>query len=328
MGENSKKLLKTLEILWETDEQHPVTSAKIAEKLTNIYGVSTERKAVQRYIQDMNDCGFDIVQHADNKLGYYLGEREFEDWELKVLMDAVQSAKFLSQSDTDKITDHLLKLASADSRKTLKMMNIPADSKRGDMAVKLTIDFTLRAMRAHKKISFDYRFYDDKMQRVSKHPEGTKPVSPYALVWRKDKYYLIGNYEEGKGLSYYRLDRIADPQILDERAVPLQDILGVNAEMKLREFVKKNIYSKKGNYINLRMQTKTNGTDALLDSFGDDVRVTKNADGTLNALVNVADGEGLYSWLIHHANEVTVVEPQHVRDEMKRRLTAMLEDYS
>lgn len=327
-GSNSKRLLCVLDILKETDSAHPITQREIVGKLAAKYGVDAERKAVGRDIAALIECDYSIEQCTDNKLGWYY-EQNFEDWELKVMTDAVRSAKFLDQSSTDKLTDKIIHLASPYSWDTLRLMSIPADAKRGDYSTKITIDLVMNAIIRCRKVHFDYIYTDDSMHTLPKHPGGTKPVSPYALVWRKDKYYLIGSYDD-KSLSYYRMDRIHNIKELNERAVSLQSILGSDANRKLKEFVKKNVYNKKGRDIRLQLQLQlcSNSVDTVIDSFGDGVRVIKNPDGTLSAYVTVSDSEGLYTWLMHHAREAAVISPPQVREEMKRRLEKMLENYS
>ena len=324
-GTNSQRLLRVLDILRETDESHPLTQNEIVDRLDRLYDIDAEKKAVGRDIQALNDCGYCIEQCTDNKLGcYFVGD--FEDWELKIMMDAVRSAKFLDEASTDNLVKKIRSLASADSQRTLNLMNIPADVKIGDRTTKIVIDTVLKAMRTHRKIKFDYLHLDRNGKRVSKFPEGTKPVSPYALVWRDDRYFLIGSYMDD-ALSYYRMDRIFNIRETEERAVPLQDILGSNAEQKLNTFVKQNIYNRKGEEIRLELRLLKNGVDTVIDSFGNDVRVVANKDGTLSAFVTVTDSEGLYAWLLQHGRNVTVVSPKPVKKEMKRRLKKMLENY-
>lgn len=327
MGATKEKLLYILDILKETDEQHPITTAQIIERLKK-HSIEPERKSVLRDIKTLQEYGYEIELAEDNKKGFYLAERTFEDWELKVLIDAVQSASFLTQKDSDDLIRKLCEQASADSGRTLRLMTIPADSKRGDSSTKRVIDTVFSAMRSHKKVRFDYVYTDNNMELVPKHPEGTKPVSPYALVWRKDRYYLIANYREGKTLSYYRLDRIRNAEILsDQRARPLQDVLGSNAEEKLRTFVKKNIYNTRGDLITLRLQVMANGIDSVLDSFGEDVFVRNNDDGTISASICVSDSKGLYTWLMNHGEKVRVLEPLSVKNELVQRLKKMLDYY-
>ena len=327
MGATKEKLLRTLDILKTTDEQHPLTTAKIIALLRD-YGLEPERKSVLRDIAVLQDYGYDIEKSADNKEGFYLGERDFEDWELKVLIDAVQSAKFLNQSDTDRLVDKLCSLASEDTEKTLKFMLIPEHSKAGEKSVKNSIDTIMHAIRSRSKVQFDYVYTDDCGKTVSKHPEGTKPVSPYALIWRKDKYYLIGSYSEKEGLSYYRLDRIRRAEELsEEKAVPLQDILGSDYSRKLRSFAKQNIYNRKGDAVRLKLALSYNGRDEIFDSFGDDVTIIQNTDGTVDAYVTVSDSEGLYDWLMKHGRYFTVLEPTSVRENLVERLKNMLGNY-
>ena len=327
MGATKAKLLCILDILKETDEEHPVTSAQIIERLENC-SLEPERKSVLRDIQVLRDHGYSIELSEDNRKGFYLAERDFEDWELKVLTDAIQSSTFLPQADTDRIIGKLCGLSGKEGEKMLMEMMIPAESKRGDISTKLAIDAIVTAIKKKRKIRFDYVFTGDDLTEIPKHPEGMKPVSPYALIWRKDKYYLIGNYCDEVKLSYYRLDRFRHPEVLaEEPAKPLRDILGRNAEDKLREFVKKNIYNKKGKPVSLKLRIGANSADTVKDSFGTDTPIWKSPDGALNASVSVTDSEGLYTWLLHHGNEVTVLEPRHVREEMQRRLLKMLSDY-
>ena len=117
-------------------------------------------------------------------------------------------------------------------------------------------------------------------------------------------------------------------KVTEETAIPLQEIFGGNAEQKLRAFVKKNIYNKKGKEVRLQLQLMTNGVDTVMDSFGEDVRVLDNGDGTVSAYVTVTDSEGLYTWLMHHAGECAVIKPENVREEMRRRLKTILDNYS
>lgn len=327
MGATKEKLLRTLDILKSTDEKHPITVGKIIERL-NEYGLEPERKSVLRDIKLLKDYGYDIEYAEDNREGFYLGEREFEDWELKVLIDALQGARFLNRDDSNTLADKLCSLASDDSSRTLKFMTIPANTKVGEKSVKNSIDTVMRAMRNHSKIQFNYVFTDDSGNAAPKHPEGIEPVSPYALIWRSDRYYLIGNHSQKTGISYYRLDRIRKMKELEgERAVPLQDVLGSDAENKLRRFVKQNIYNEKGKTILLRLALSPNARDAVFDNFGDDATIITAPDGSLEAYASVSDSEGLYECLMKHSKDFTVVEPAEVRERFVLRLKNVLERY-
>ena len=119
------KLLRVLEILRETDEDHPYTANEIIAKL-KLYGLDAERKAVLRDIAALQDYGYDIVLHSDNKRGYFMASREFEDWELKVLMDAAVGASFLTEENSRQLAEKLSALSSGSGRKTLRPLEVPS----------------------------------------------------------------------------------------------------------------------------------------------------------------------------------------------------------
>lgn len=118
MADNKMKIIRVLDILKESDEDNPITALQIIEKL-KLYGISAERKSVYDCIRVLIDNGYDINLCQDNKKGYFLGEREFEDWELKILIDAIWQAKFLDYESCKCITDKIKSMASNNSKKLL-----------------------------------------------------------------------------------------------------------------------------------------------------------------------------------------------------------------
>lgn len=122
MEKNKLKLLHTLNILSATDEMHPVTTAQILQRL-NLQGIDAERKSVLRDIAALIDFGYDILLHQDNKLGYYMASREFEDWELKVLMDAAMGASFLTEENRQNLADKISSLSSLDGKRPFMLLH-------------------------------------------------------------------------------------------------------------------------------------------------------------------------------------------------------------
>ena len=247
------KLLRVLDILRETDEEHPYTANEIIKEL-RLYGIEAERKSVLRDIAALQDYGYDILPHPDNKRGWYMASREFEDWELKLLMDDVLSAGFLTAENGKQLADKLCSLSSKYGQKTLRAATpVPSPRSTETPSTKITIDVLLKAIRQGKKVGFRYvRTGAD----LKKHPrfEGHEyPVSPYALVRRQDRYFLIGCYGSYMNLSYYRLERIRDVGILDEPAVELKRLLGENADLRLREFIDGNLNNYAGKPMTVRL---------------------------------------------------------------------------
>ena len=325
-GTNSERLLRVLEILRETDEEHPITAQKIVEKLENVYFITAEKKAVCRDIASLNSCGYSIELSDDNKLGWYY-VHEFEDWQLKVMTDAVLAARFLDNSSASDLAKKIMGLGSNAGRKMLSLMNVPSEARLGERSVKYGIDTVLNAIKGHKKLIFNYHHLNEEGVKVPKHSSPAVPVSPYRLIWQDDKYYLIASYKE-KELSYYRLDRMEDIRILDEKALPLSELLGSDEEHKLKEFIKLNIYSKKGPSVRLELRLLKGGADAVYDTFGSNAQIIRGRDGIVSAYITVSESEGLYSWLMQHALDVTVVSPEGVREEMRKRLEEALSRHS
>ena len=149
MSSSKVKLLRVLDILKRTDEEHPYTASQIVQQLS-LYGIEAEKKSVLRDIATLQDYGYDIILHADNKLGYYFASREFEDWELNILMDAVAGATFLTAVETQALVDRISMLSSTEGRKTLLASTpIPTSIKIRDPTTKNAIDVLLKAI--HKK---------------------------------------------------------------------------------------------------------------------------------------------------------------------------------
>jgi predicted DNA-binding transcriptional regulator YafY len=205
-----KDWFKDFEFLYELnlDEYNPITTNKIIKKL-KLYGIEAERKSVCRDISILKDYGYDINVHSDNKLGYFLGEREFEDWELKVLIDAVASVKFLSHIETERLIKKLELFASKSSQKMLrKVLPIITVSKNPTSTVKISIDTVLHAIKQNKKIDFQYTDIGIDLKPYLRKSGKLYTVNPFALIWSDKKYYLIGNYDEYENISNYRLDKM------------------------------------------------------------------------------------------------------------------------
>lgn len=327
MADNRERLFRVRDILMETDEDHPITSAQIVSQLDSI-GISCDRKAVLRDIDFLTDYGMDIIHCDDNKLGVFVGSRAFEDWELKILIDAVQSANFLNRGQTEKLINTLLSMASTANAQTLAgFPQSPSSIKVGKIEVKNNIDVILRAIRKHYKVHFLYTYTGGDMKTKYRHSMNTEPVSPYALIWQHDKYYLIGNWSGAAPFSYYRLDRIHSiKELKDEPAVPLKELLP-NGEAGLRDYIEENIYATSGKRVIIELEGGEEMTDTVLDTFGDNASVKPIAGGNIHVRIKTNENKGLYRWLMQYAGSLKVVSPEHIRDGVKERLKAALEVY-
>ena len=310
------KLLRVLEIMRETDEDHPVPVNQIIKKL-KLYGIEAERKSVMRDIYALRDCGYDIMLHSDNKRGFFMASREFEDWELKVLMDSAASSEFLTEKNRKTLIEKICSLASADSQKVLKSVT-PLISARqaGDPVTKNNIDLILKAISKQSKIGFRYTYTGTDLKKHLRYDGMKYTVSPYTLVRRQGRYYLIGNYDKYDSLSYFRLERIINPEILEEKALPPEKLLGNGAKTRIAGFVERNIYNFSGETTFIRLTCDEDRIDLLVDAFGTGFHIEKAENGKVTAGVTVNDGWGITSWLVQHGDAVEVLEPESVRNDV------------
>ncbi len=321
------RLLRVLDILRETDEDHPFTANQIVHQL-ELYGIIAERKAVLRDVAALQDYGFDILLHADNKLGYYLAHREFEDWELKILMDAAAGASFLTDENSRKLAEKICNLASDDSRKTLRSVTpLSSQIKNGDTTTKNSIDLLLTAIRKKKQVGFQYTYTGSDLKKHMRFEGHEYPVSPYALIWRQDKYFLVGSYGSYNKLSYYRLDRIRNLRVTDNPIVPAESFLGPNPGLRIQEFVDHNLFNFSGEVTHLRLVIDETRADLLVDTFGENFTVENRAEGKLTVRTTVSNGWGLMAWLMQHGDCVQILEPQSVREEFIQFLNSVRSKY-
>ncbi|MBQ6466902.1 MAG: WYL domain-containing protein [Clostridia bacterium] len=327
MDNNRTRLLRVMDIMRGTDEENPITVNRIVEKLSS-FGIKAERKAVNRDISALIDYGWDILLHEDNKKGFYLASREFEDWELKVLTDAVMGASFLTKKNSEALAKKLRSFAGTDTAKALRIVTpVESDVKTGDVTTKNNIDILFRAIKLSKKVRFKYIYTGPDMEKHFKYLDNPRDVSPYVLLWRQDKYYLIGNFGAEKPLSYYRLDRIRALSITEEPVFPLKSLVGPNPDMFISDFVSKNIYNKSGKYINVKLRAANEMVDTLIDFFGPDIKIAKDSENTFTTRIKVSESEGFYQWLLHYGEKIQVLEPESVRNKTIDIINKLLNNY-
>ena len=202
------KLLYLIKMLREnTDENHPMSTPDIIKYLEN-QGIHAERKSIYNDMECLADFGYDVVQ-VQSRLGggYYLGSREFELPELKLLVDAVQSSRFITTKKSRELIRKLEQIAGKnDAGKLQRQVYVAGRVKTENESIYYSIDAIHRAIQENKQISFVYLDWNLKKQLVPR-PNGNKCVSPWALIWREENYYLAAYDSEDRVIKHYRVDR-------------------------------------------------------------------------------------------------------------------------
>ena len=329
MSKNKEVLIAIANILKDTDENNPITAQGICDEIENRYGIEVERRAVGRSIKLLIDSGVDIEYCRDNRKGCYMASHQFDQWELKILMDSVLNAKFLGESATRNLVEKLLSTTSESKRRTLEAMTPAVSSaKNVNKLTQYNIQFIIDAIENKQKIRFKYGSMDEKLQLKPRFDGRWYIVNPYALTWKEDVYYLICNYEGSENLSYYRLDRVMDAEVLPESVKNAKEILGDGWQIKLEEFVSGTVGHYGGSEkILLELEVNTMMISYLYDEFGKGiVRIEKNGE-KWRIFISTSNNQGLYHKLLQYGENLEILSPESVKHKYLEILNTIAEKY-
>ncbi len=330
-AERKEKVIRVLQILQTTDKMTPVNSTHIVDKLENEYVIGkTERQSIYRDIKTLQYCGYPIVQAKDKKKGWYMDKHAFDDWEIKVMMDAVQQARCVSVAEANKIREKLLGLTSKRGRSRFSHMMMPlscnaeVDTKLGEY-----IEIMLEAMFMHKKIQFQYTEINDNMEKVLRREGKVYTLNLYTIYWSDNNYYLIGSHDNHEGLTNYRLDRVENLIMSEEDLIEAKEKIGKNPELYIQEYIEKSVNHFSGESIRIEVEYEPNQvTNAILYDFaGSSVKVRKQANGKCRAVFSKMNSVTLTGWFMQYANMFKVISPAKLRNELQVQLKEAVKRY-
>ena len=307
-----------------TDEEHYLTIAQIMDILEKEYGISTSRGTVGDDIKALQEFGMEIEVEPSTQNRYYLIGRKFDLPELKLLIDATESARFITKEKSDMLVKKLASLSSSNNASALtRNIDVENRIKAENEKIYYIIDALNEAINRKKKVSFQYFTYNVKKQKKLKYDGFTYVFSPYKLIWNGDYYYVVGYSEKHKGIGSFRLDRIArQPNVLDEDAA--NPPKGFNLNTYLNSMFR--MYN--GQRKEIELICDNDVMDAIIDKFGKDVKVLANDMKSFRVIVNTAVGSVFYSWVFGFGGKVRIKAPESVKDEyavMVKSAAAILE---
>lgn len=315
--ENQKcKILVIRELLLETDELHPLTTADFIAKLKE-RGIEAERKSVADDLTALAEYGMDIESVAVGKRkGYYLASRTFEPAELKMLVDSVQAAKFLSPKKTRGLIKKLAGLSSRGEAALLRRQLYISDrGKTDNESVFYNIDAIHGAIGEDREITFVYWQYDLNKKRVPRKSGARYRVSPFALVWDDEFYYLIAYDATDARIKHYRVDKMTRITITDSERQGKDAF----AALDMSVYTSRNFSMFAGEEADVVLDCDANLIGVIVDRFGADVSVHPNGDG-FTAFVKVAVSEQFFGWVAALGGAVRIVSPQPVKEQFKALL--------
>ncbi len=320
--DNKKRLMLMQEVLEKyTDEEHPLTTAQIMKILECDYGMKIHRTTVGKDIADLVEMDVDVqcVRSTQNK--YFIGSRYFELPELKLLVDAVASSKFITEKKSRELISKLDRFASVYQRENIKR-NIATEGriKPSNEHTFYIVDRINDAINQGRKISFTYFEYDAAKNKVLRNEGKPYLFSPYSLVWNGDYYYVVGfSHKHGK-TGTFRVDRISStPEIMEEAAQPMPDGFSVS------EFTKTvfQMYDEQRAMVELLCSNEM--MKVIIDRFGEDVHTEITDDEHFAVTTEVSLSPNFYGWLFGFGDKITVTGPQWVVDRYREMLHSELE---
>lgn len=318
------KLFYIIEILKKyTDEEHPMNATQICDKLS-AYNVTAERKAVYNDIEQLIFLGFDIIKTRVPQSGFFLGSREFEIPEISLLSDAVKTAKFISVKKTRELVSKLDDMMSVYQVSSKKMgIYIDEDSKTKNEEIYYTIDTVSRAIENRKQVKFKYtlRKIGDNKQIETNTAERT--VSPYALTWQDDHYYLIGNYEKYDNLIHLRIDRMHAAEETEFPIRPFSEVSDYKNYFDVADYTKRLFGMFGGKIEEIELKCSKDMLEQVLDRFGENIFISKLTEKTFNFTYSAAVSDALVTWIINFGDKIEAVKPESLRNMIKDRITSI-----
>lgn len=323
-GHQKLKLLYLMKMLQEeTDSKSGLTMTQIIEKLEE-QGISAERKSIYRDIETLRDFGLDVRTHQRYPVEYAVEDRDFALPELLLLVDAVQGSRFLTKSKSDTLIRSIKKLASKRQRKLLdKHLHVEGRIKTQNESVFKNVDSIQSALAVHRKISFLYFKYNAAKEKVMQHGGERYVETPVELVYSDGCYYLVTFNEKHDDFTHYRVDRMDDIELLDERVQRNERI----ANFDVRELESRVFGMYKGDPVSASFIVEEEAMCAVLDRFGKDVHSTPLGDGSARVSTVVMKSPVFFGWLAQFGGDVRIEKPRSLAREYRDYLAGIVESY-
>ena len=321
-GNQKLKLLYLLQILEsETDEENPIKTADILRRLSDL-GIVAERKSIYRDIDCLREAGYDIVSASGG--GYFLGERRFELSEVKLLTDEVQAPSFITHQKSFKLIEKLKGLVSkSDARSIDRQLHMSGISKAENEQIYYVIDAIYDAISKDRQISFKYLDYTLSGEKHYRSDGKEYSVSPYALVWDNEYYYLAAYYKKHHKIANFRVDKMDRVRVIDSKREKSDEYKHFDPAKKAKSQF--SMFGGEPELITAQIEDKYIGV--FVDRFGDDLTLEKGKNGYSRVRFKAEVSRTFMSWIFQFGEGVRILSPKKVCDGVADMLTRVLKMY-
>lgn len=323
-SDNQKlKIFYILDYLEKNSNQgHPIRATELAAMLENLHGIRCERKTVYSDIAALQDYGVDIVSLPGKNGGYYIASRNFELPELKLLIDAVQSSRYLTEKKSRELIEKLCNQCNEHDAKLMRR-NVVVSGRVKSMneTIYYNVDAIQEAIAQNRQITF--RYFDWDISGKRRYRDREYAASPYGLCQDNENCYLLA-YSQRHGITSYRVDRMTDIILLDDKRIPCPELTG----KALNEHASRLFQMYAGDAVNVKLRFHRDLVNVVIDRFGKDTMLIPDDDGEhFNFVVNVAVSPMFLSWVIGFGSKAKIVHPPEVADACKKLCQAALDQY-
>lgn len=317
------KILYILNLLLEqSDEAHILSMSKILSSLEKA-GISAERKSVYSDIEQLRTMGYDVICKRGRDSGYYIGQREFELPELKLLVDSVQSSKFITKKKSDALIGKLERLTSRHLAKDLqRQVYTIGRVKAANERIYYHVDKLHTAIATGRKVKFQYAEYSADKTRRLRNGGADYLISPYGLTFSDDNYYVIAHYPKYEGLTNFRVDRMENVRVTRIPSVDIQQAAG--KDFQLTDYIRKTFDMFSGSTETVQVECDNSLINAVVDKFGEDVQIRKKDGGHFYANLKVNISPTFFGWVFLFGDKMRILSPEPVVAAYKAMLEKVL----
>ena len=300
-----KRLLMLIKLLQDhTDEDHPVSTRDIMAYYKE-NGMSSDRKTLDADIKLLQEQGFDLIKIKSSPNKYYIASREFELPELKLLIDAVQSSRFITEKKSRELSKKLAGLASAEQAKELdRHTGVNGRAKSTNEQQLYTVDTITKAINEKKKIRYQYQEYDGKKRKILRNDGEVYVLSPYMLYWNEDFYYVVGYSDKRETITAFRVDRIVNIELTDAKAVKRPK------GFKVSNYSDSIFGMYSGSEAEVELECHNDLMKYIIDRFGEKIKVRPTENGTFLTTVTVQLSPVFYGWIFQFGGGIKIVRPE------------------
>lgn len=319
------KLLYIMRFLYRcSDDLHPVTVAEIVAELDK-HGISAERKSIYDDIDALRTFGIDIVQSKGKGGGYFVLNRPFELPELKLLVDSVQSSKFITQKKTMALIRKIENFASVyDARFLQRQVYVRGRVKTMNESVYYNVDEISGAINHDYMIRFRYCDYNVKKERIFRHNGAFYEVSPFALMWDDENYYMLAWDSAAERMKHFRVDKMTFISVIDRHREGKE----VFQQVDMSSYTKKLFGMFNGENVSVRIRFVNHLAGAVIDRFGPEVIMVRDDEEHFFMVADVSVSPRFYGWLFGFGDEAELVYPPEIRKEMAELSARVAAKYS